>query len=82
MKKIFKLETGADMYFVDLAITDYINSIRTDYDDNPANRLIEACLLKNKRRLEHCMVNQWDMKIGEELQLIERTKGKEPEVQE
>lgn len=65
------LETGAEMYFVDLAITSFLKQLNEDGEDSPANSLTMGFLTRIKTGMESCMVNEWGMSIGEELQLEE-----------
>ena len=78
--KAFKIETGAEMYFVDLAITSYINLLRRF--DIPTPAITEASLLRTKKRMENCMVNDWGMTLGKGLQLRERNTVETAENQE
>jgi len=71
MKKSFEIQTGAEMYFVDLAITCFLNSLKDEVQDENMRNLFSIFLKPIKKRLEHRMTHEWNMSLGEELKLIE-----------
>lgn len=68
MKEV-KIETGAEMYYVDLAITHFLDSLKDDVQDKNLRGILSVILKPIKRRLEYCMTHEWEMSLGEELKL-------------
>ncbi len=71
MKSPIEIKTGAEMYYVDLAITRFLNTLKDEVEDNNSRNLLWAYLIRTKAELERCMVHEWNMSLGEELKLDE-----------
>jgi len=72
MEKPFLIKTGAEMCVVDLAITSYLKHLYEEGEDSFTNRFLMVFLKRIKTGMERCMVDEWDMSIGKELQLEEQ----------